>query len=427
MSRFSTTLWVATALFILYAGAIPFQFVSSRAVSLEKLSRVTLNPLISPDTGRRLSTTDVIQNLLLFVPFGIAGHLAVRRRLKSESGRIGIVMVLGMLLSAYVETLQLIVVGRTTSVADFVANTIGTLGGACVASLAFRGVMRPMLASPLRLADRPMLFPAIVGLLLVCLAAFEPFDVTLDVSALVPKLRQFHAHPWQLAAADNQVIDFLRFVLFGLAASLWARQALTRSPAAAAAVATAAVAMGAEAAQFLIESRMPGLGDGTINATGAILGSLLADGWPHGRSPAFWCALLTVITFAGAAMQTLAPFQVADARRPFQWLPFFNYYERTSLVTLSHAIQLALTYFPLGFVMPAVIRSRFRGWSTAIALTASIAVPLEYLQGWIPGRYPDVTDISIALLGCVVGLLTGGPGRATFERAVRGQRPEPVV
>ncbi len=126
-------------------------------------------------------------------------------------------------------------------------------------------------------------------------------------------------------------------------------------------------------------------------------------------------------------MQTLAPFQIADARRTFQWLPFFNYYERTSLVTLSHAIQLGLTYFPLGFVMPAVVPGRFRSSSTAIALTLSIAVPLEYLQGWVPGRYPDVTDVGIALLGCIAGLWTGGTGRATFERVVRGQRQEPVV
>jgi hypothetical protein len=39
---------------------------------------VRVRPLLSPDTGRRLSIPDVVQNILLFVPFGALGFLACR-------------------------------------------------------------------------------------------------------------------------------------------------------------------------------------------------------------------------------------------------------------------------------------------------------------------------------------------------------------
>jgi VanZ family protein len=34
----------------------------------------------------------------------------------------------------------------------------------------------------------------------------------------------------------------------------------------------------------------------------------------------------------------------------------------------------------------------------------AIAAPLEYLQMWVIGRYPDVSDIGVALLGAAVGM-----------------------
>ena len=40
-----------------------------------------------------------------------------------------------------------------------------------------------------------------------------------------------------------------------------------------------------------------------------------------------------------------------------------------------------------------------------------IAVPLEFSQGWVEGRYPDITDVLGALIGATFGAWTGHVAR----------------
>ena len=47
--------------------------------------------------------------------------------------------------------------------------------------------------------------------------------------------------------------------------------------------------------------------------------------------------------------------------------------------------------------------------------TVLIAVPLEYLQGWVAGRYGDITDVGVATLGALGGVWTGDLGWRRFE------------
>ena len=73
-------LWLLSSAFILYGGTIPFHVDLNRTAIRERLHRVPLNPLVSPVTGHRPSIPDVVQNVLLFLPFGALGFLAGRRR-----------------------------------------------------------------------------------------------------------------------------------------------------------------------------------------------------------------------------------------------------------------------------------------------------------------------------------------------------------
>jgi VanZ family protein len=76
---------------------------------------------------------------------------------------------------------------------------------------------------------------------------------------------------------------------------------------------------------------------------------------------------------------------------------------RTTFEALSHAIELSLAYFPLGFCLALAAASKRRALIMALALTLAIASPIEYLQGWIVGRYPDVSDVCLSLLGAWAG------------------------
>src|SRR5206468_7017350 len=78
--RLFAWLWVVSALFVVYGTTIPFHFTSSRGHARAKLSRVRLNPLVSPETGRRVSISDFVQNVLLFLPFGAFGVGTLRAR-----------------------------------------------------------------------------------------------------------------------------------------------------------------------------------------------------------------------------------------------------------------------------------------------------------------------------------------------------------
>jgi len=82
-------------------------------------------------------------------------------------------------------------------------------------------------------------------------------------------------------------------------------------------------------------------------------------------------------------------------------LPFEAYYQRTSLQTVSHVLDLMLIYAPIGFVGTWWRSSRSRWHSLLLSL--SIAAVLEYSQGWIVGRFPDLTDLGVAMLGWSAG------------------------
>jgi len=78
---------------------------------------------------------DVAQNLVLFAPLGASLFLATRSHTKS--------IIAGAALSLAVELLQLHVIrGRDASLADWIANTIGTAAGAQLAVAADAALRR---------------------------------------------------------------------------------------------------------------------------------------------------------------------------------------------------------------------------------------------------------------------------------------------
>lgn len=74
--------------------------------------------------------TDVLGNVLLFLPLGFvaAGALGSRRPVHRLAGAAGF----GILLSATIEGLQLLVPGRATDVDDVIFNGLGTVVGAAI-------------------------------------------------------------------------------------------------------------------------------------------------------------------------------------------------------------------------------------------------------------------------------------------------------
>ena len=226
--------------------------------------------------------------------------------------------------------------------------------------------------------------------------------MTLELGTVASKFHALRHDVWQAGVLTDEGIAIVHYALFGLATCLWLQAVRCRGVAFWAAAIGVTTAVGLEGAQIVITSRMPGLEDAVVRAAGALTGVAL---WPLTQAyPArkFWLAVLVAGTAVGAAIQQLSPFEIAPAYRQFGLMPFFSDYAHTTFETLSHVFELVLLYAPLGFVRARLGPPRHAlGWSLAVTLV--IAVPVESLQGWVVGRYPDLTDIAVSAAGAWLG------------------------
>lgn len=413
-------MWIMFAAFIVYGGTIPFDFIHDWRAAAGHVGTISWNPFLAPGGGRRVSIPDVVQNVLLFVPFGVLGVLAGRGS-RFTFRRVAWVTVLGAALSVLVEILQLFTVDRTTSMSDVSTNTAGTLLGALAANSVARAATAGWaFARKAGLTDNSALRPWIAASLLILIAAWQPFDVTLEVGTVASKAHTFVRDPWQTGILTDEGIAFLHYGLFGLATSLWLEAVGRPRAAASAALIGIVAALGLEGSQLFISSRMPGIEDALVRAAGAVVGVGSSRLLAGGRLRRVWLAGFVIATALAAAMQQLSPFTVAPVYRPFGLIPFLSDYEHTTFETLSHVIELVLLYAPLGFVTRLAISPPRRALLAALLCTLAIALPVEYLQGWVVGRYPDLTDLAISLAGGWVGVRVA---QAASSEQTQASRP----
>jgi VanZ family protein len=418
VARLIRTLWMLFTLFILYGTTIPFDFRVGWSGAVDKVAHLPLNPLISPDTGRRVSIPDEVQNVLLFLPFGALGVLAGRAGRRSSIRRLLFVTALALALSVTVETLQLFSADRVTSVGDVLTNVVGALLGG-LAAIAGRDGLNRLLAQ-LRaagLTETEQFYPVLVFAILLGVAAWEPFDVALDVGSLVSKLKMLRHDVWQYSGVlTDEGVELIRYGLFGAFCASWL-QTLRRRAAIEAALVGTVAAFALEGGQILISSRMPALEDALVHTAGALLGVALWTARRQVSSPRVWIAALILATAVASATQNLSPFTLEVAHRPMRWLPFLGYYVHTTFGTVSTVIELILIYFPVGFCLARVWPDGSRAATAAVVLTLGLALPIEWAKGWIVGRYPDITNVAVSIAGGWLGAWSGRAGARAFNAA----------
>jgi len=404
-------LWLLYALFLVYATTLPFEFEPDPAsAAAVKLARMPLSPFSGPGGGRA-SIPDMTQNVLLFMPFGVLGMFAVRpggrrsRRAGVAAGRtlaaLMLVTMLGALVSASVEVLQLFTTERTSSVNDVMTNTAGALlGGLAAAVLAELWSRMSAVYGTVDIPAKAAFRLVAVAASLLAIAAWHPFDASLDVGGIVGKVRTFIGDPWQAGAIGDEAVDWLRYAFLGGAAAAWLRGAGVRRPQGAAALLTTFTVVALELSQTIIGSRMPGLKDMFVGATGGGAGALL-EPFVRKMSPALRVVSVTAASWLATSVMALAPFTLRSAHEPMAWMPFRTYYQYTSGETVSHVIELAMAFFPIGFVLLRAAGGA--GWLGVAGIALPLAASLEYLQGWMIDRVPDITDVMVMTLGAILG------------------------
>jgi VanZ family protein len=229
------------------------------------------------------------------------------------------------------------------------------------------------------------------------------------------KLHGFLADPIQLGVPTDEVLSFLQHLLFTSTLVVWLEEIRIGPAKTVAAFVGVVVALGAEAAQLFISARMPGLWDAGIGMAGALAGIPLGVSFLKAKKNPLWWAGVFVLTLVGVAMQQLSPFRPGVDVQPFQWFPFLNYYSFTRSETVSHAAELLLSYFPLGFAFALATGRRRKRFHVVLGAALVIAAPVEYLQRYIEGRFPDITDIALSLAGAWLGAWTATQGWRLFD------------
>src|SRR5689334_707054 len=77
LARSSRRLWIAIVVFTLYATTIPFEFIHTSAELHANLAAAIERSRFS--SPAHVSRSDLVQNILLFVPFGVCALLSLPR------------------------------------------------------------------------------------------------------------------------------------------------------------------------------------------------------------------------------------------------------------------------------------------------------------------------------------------------------------
>jgi len=350
---------------------------------------------------------------MLFMPFGLLGYFSLVH--KSSWARKAAVVLLGTSLSACVEFLQIFAPTRYPALSDVIFNTVGTAAGLLIAMTFKRSVLgfkhHP---AARRFLDAPSAFPAFIFLALVAAGCWEPFDFSLDVGLVLDHLKPLIRHPFEFKNPDDDLMSFIRFLLASLFACRLFAEAGLKRPALLGAAFLGAAGVALELSQTIIQSRAPELQDALVAVLGSAAGGIAFFFPGFHLRPRIWTWAGAVMIFLSAAARAWYPYHFSSRYSGFNWVLFMPYYEHTTFQALGDFIESAMLFFPLGFLMAYFHPGRRMAPAGAL-LSGALALVVEKMQGFVPGRYADATDVLGALLGGFAGALALARGWPAFR------------
>jgi VanZ family protein len=358
------------------------------------------------------SRADLMINMLAYVPLGLFFTLWLRPRVGLVAALV-LASLFGCGLSFALEVLQSALPSRVPSRLDWAANSAGAILGA-----GFAAAFDPRLPTGsvlLHLRRDWFASGALTNLALVILGLWAmtqaaPFVPSLDWGNLksgIKPLGNTLRHPETFHPLEATSVG-----LYLLALGLIARMAALRPIAWPFLLFTLGVLL----------LKVPVVGRQlTLEALigwAAAMGMLAV--WP--RQPA-----MRVMT-AGAALLSayaLAQFEPGDTATKYliNWIPFKG--QVGTLVGMGDILETLWPFLALGLAVRWFTPWRWRrlAWLGGGIMVALLAIALEWIQQSIPGRYPDITDVLLAVSGWMLPwLLTDTRGRMTEPQAAFAPR-----
>jgi len=359
------TLAVAVAILIAYGSLYPFAFQQAGPLSADIAH--FLAGARQPPQG----LGDILANLLLYIPLGLAVTLAFAEGVPRILAAILAVMC-GTSMSLIIELAQFYDPVRVSSFSDFYLNVAGLLAGTVIALIAAARLVRTSWPAGGG--------PAFARLLLLAWLGWRlyPYVPTLEIHHYWLSLQPV------LLAPVIEPLDLFRYTALWLGVSFLLRNGIGRS---------AGLLPLAMFCFFAAQASIIGQVVVLPELMGAGLALALASLLP-GRFKIAGLALAAASMMAVVLLSRVLPWQFAATQRPFQWIPFFSFVHGSQSINITSFAGKFFLYGATLFLLAAAgLRLRL-----AVALLCVLLFATSYLQTFMVDRSGEISDAVLALL-----------------------------
>ncbi len=365
--------------------------------------------LVPPRVASDLN--DVLTNLAVYVPVGIAFRLLVRRRGQAGSADLLLGLGLSLVLSYVTEVLQQAMPGRVSSATDVYVNAMAAFAG-CLCAVPVQRALRRLHAFvfvQIRIPRRR--WAILAGTAVVATAVL----MTMPWSLTRPRAELGFGQP--LSAADVQ-----RGGMFALVGLLMAGAALARSQNRVAALTLAwalgaLVALGLELAQMVLHEHVCSLVHAIVSVGGISAGCAAAGAFvqPRAAPGVVVCRLrriavvVLVLMVAHLLWEGEAPAEPRlggslalplRAEPAVDWVPFHAQFQAPFPAMLADVLQQLTAYSLLTLL--CVFLARNGGPAVAGLLLFGLVGVTECGRAFVIGHHADTTAPLLAVVGWVV-------------------------
>lgn len=350
---------------ILYGSLYPFAF---------RVPETALGPVeaLLATWANKPGRGDFLSNILLYLPLGYFGFLAVEAQ-RPRAFRLLAIVLIGACLSLTVELIQYYDAGRDSTLTDFYSNTLGTILGAFGAMLIGGRFEWPLLKS---LADEREPALLLLGWLGYRLFPYVPaIDLHKYWDALKPVVLYPHFTLYDLFRHTA-----IWLVVYLLTAKIFRTKYRTLLlPAFAGAV-------------FFAEILIIGKVLSVAELAGAVIAFCL---WLLlGVDARLRLIVITAAFMAAVIAQRLEPFHFNDVASHFGWIPFYSFMQGSIGVDVQAFFE---KFFFYGALIWLLVQMGLR-----LGIAASVVFFLLLLTSgieiYLPGRSAEITDAMMALI-----------------------------
>jgi VanZ family protein len=358
-------IWITVTVIIVYGSLFPFNFQA------HDINRVTLDLFIQ-SWNDRSSWGDLLSNIALFVPFGVAGMLSTRN-LRVPFLNVFLILASGLILAVGLQFAQLYLPGRIAALNDAIWNILGLTLGMFFAFVANKYILK------LQIGVRSI--PIIPLVLLGVWSAYRlvPFVPTLDFQVIKNSLK-----PLLIQPDISLLAVFINTVSWMLAGHFL--KYLTGTWGASGKLGLFMVSLfGLEI--LIVENAVT-----ASNVVGALI-ALIVSAYLLYRAKEMG-TILTILLPISIVLQALAPFDLRPVIDTFNWLPFHSFFGGSMYHNILALLQKIFFYCGLIFLL----RELGLTWLRAALQTGFLLLLIEASQIYFSGHTPEITDPLLALL-----------------------------